>query len=492
MRLTDHISALLGGRRAVTSPRATAPPAAEVTAALPPATLPPATLPPATPPPATLPPATLPPATLPPATLPPATLPPATEVAPTPVGGPSHGPGAAAGETLDPCAAARAAVHDACALAERMNALAVAIQDRHREARRAYDEHAGRRERAKLAEDPRMVRAAKEEAQAAFRRARRVAADRAAVEAAATEWLREIDRINARTRDAQRIVKREDAAEHDLLRAVERVEIEADGARIAAESAAEACRNARIALANCEETDRLGAADRAAAEAPAPAPMIARPAIARAAPGTPPDLDRGRADDAGDDEAPAPTPSEPEPAVLPLVAGDRAIQDRIATALAAGDRAAVGQWQAQLEALVAAIRERAIDSAALVFPEEHPFWGPHTQAQCREIAAALAALGYRYDGVDGFADGRIPGQRELSLAIGYAGLDPMRVRIWPTEAELPHLMGEVRVDAGRFLAEAAGELTLGEMIDLLGRRADDLSDLWNAWGRVRPLLLSPA
>jgi hypothetical protein len=57
---------------------------------------------------------------------------------------------------------------------------------------------------------------------------------------------------------------------------------------------------------------------------------------------------------------------------------------------------------------------------------------------------------------------------------------------------MARLFGEVRVQSGRFVAEAAGELTLGEMIDLLGRRAEDLSDLWNAWGRVRPLLLAPA
>ncbi|HSW41230.1 MAG TPA: hypothetical protein VLM76_01835, partial [Patescibacteria group bacterium] len=145
----------------------------------------------------------------------------------------------------------------------------------------------------------------------------------------------------------------------------------------------------------------------------------------------------------------------------------------------------------QLSALVDALRARAIDGAALTFPD-HGFWAPYTQVQGREIAAALAALGYRYDGREGFADGRIPGQRELSLAIGYAGLDPMRIRIWPSEAELPTLFAGVEVDAGRFVAEAAGELTLGEMIDLLGRRAEDLSDLWNAWGRVRPLLLDPA
>ena len=138
------------------------------------------------------------------------------------------------------------------------------------------------------------------------------------------------------------------------------------------------------------------------------------------------------------------------------------------------------------------MRARAVDGAALGFPEGHPFWSPYTQQQCREISAALAALGYRFDGQGGFADGRIPGQRELSLAIGYAGLDPMRVRIWPNEAELPLLYNDVSVEAAHFVAEAAGELTLGEMIDMLGRRAEDLSDLWNAWGRVRPLLLGPA
>jgi hypothetical protein len=39
--------------------------------------------------------------------------------------------------------------------------------------------------------------------------------------------------------------------------------------------------------------------------------------------------------------------------------------------------------------------------------------------------------------------------------------------------------------------DAAQGLTLGELLSLLGRRADALIDLWNAWGRVRPLLLEP-
>jgi hypothetical protein len=47
----------------------------------------------------------------------------------------------------------------------------------------------------------------------------------------------------------------------------------------------------------------------------------------------------------------------------------------------------------------------------------------------------------------------------------------------------------VEVAADEYLAGAAGDLTLAEMVEMLGRRADGLVDLWNNWGRVRPLLL---
>jgi hypothetical protein len=411
------------------------------------------------------------------------------------------GPGAATAATLasDPCGPARVAAEDACSLADRMGALAIASQERLRDARRAYDEHAGRRQRAAEAADPRAVRAAKDDAQAAFRRARLGALERGPLEAAAGEWLREIDRINARTREAVRIVAREDAAEVGMLQELDRLGLEADGARIAAESAAEACRNARITLATCEEHERIGATRVAAADAGgalAPASVATRVTTSPVAPvgvgaaGAGATLDGSDAE--ADAEADAVEGGAVEPAVLPLLAGNRTVLRRMAATLAAGDPAAERQWEVHLGELVDAVRARAIDSAALSFPEDHPFWGPYTQAQCREISAALAALGYRFDGYGGFADGRSPGQRELSLAIGYAGHDPMRVRIWPNEAELPQLYADVEVDAGRFVAEAAGELTLGEMIDMLGRRAEDLGDLWNAWGRIRPLLLGPA
>ena len=103
----------------------------------------------------------------------------------------------------------------------------------------------------------------------------------------------------------------------------------------------------------------------------------------------------------------------------------------------------------------------------------------------------MASLGYRYDGLGGYADERVPSQRDLTLATGYAGLDPMRIRHWPSEAEMPELFREVSVSAFEYLLGAAGGLTLGELVSVLGRRADALTDLWNSWGRIRPLLLEP-
>ena len=108
---------------------------------------------------------------------------------------------------------------------------------------------------------------------------------------------------------------------------------------------------------------------------------------------------------------------------------------------------------------------RSIEAAAFDFPAQHPFWGPFTRAQSRDIAAALASLGYRHDGFGDWADERAPSQRDLSLAVGYAGLDPMRIRKWPSETEMGELLRDVTVAADEYVWEAAGALTLGEPTD---------------------------
>ncbi len=309
------------------------------------------------------------------------------------------GPGAVAAADLvaDPCAASRAAVDDACSLADRLGALAVAAQERLRDARRNYDEHVGRREHAASAADPRAVRAAKDEAQAAFRNARLGARQRTDLEAAAGEWLREIDRVNTRTREAIRIVRGEDAVEAKLLRELDRLGVEADGARIAAESAGEACRNARITLATCEERERVGATATVSA-APfgatlAPAFVAARATGAVSVPPAARPADPGAgagegapavaAAEGNEWEAGEPdgtSPPSAEPAIIPLLKGDRATAHRLAAMLAKGDSEAERTWLRRLGAFVEAVRGRAIDSAALMFPEDHPFWGPYTSS----------------------------------------------------------------------------------------------------------------
>jgi hypothetical protein len=173
-----------------------------------------------------------------------------------------------------------------------------------------------------------------------------------------------------------------------------------------------------------------------------------------------------------------------------LLRGDRAALSDIVTAMAGQDPTARRHWQTAVADLVDAILADSIAAGSLDFPAEHPFWGPFTRDQDREIATALSSLGYRFDGLGGWVDGRVPSQRDLSLALGYAGLDPMRIRQWPTESEMAELFRDVQVSAAEHLAASAGDLTLGELVSMLGRRADGLAEVWNHWGRIRPLLLA--
>jgi hypothetical protein len=177
------------------------------------------------------------------------------------------------------------------------------------------------------------------------------------------------------------------------------------------------------------------------------------------------------------------------PTIFRLLQGDRDSMVAVVDRLGGDDPEQRRHWQLAISDLVDAILATAIEGSALEFPEEHAFWGPFTLPQSRDIVAALASLGYRFDGLGGWQDGRVPSQRDLSLALGYAGLDPMRMRHWPNEVEMAELFREIRVAAPEYLAVSAGDLTLGELVTMLGPRADGLTDVWNAWGRIRPILL---
>jgi hypothetical protein len=175
-----------------------------------------------------------------------------------------------------------------------------------------------------------------------------------------------------------------------------------------------------------------------------------------------------------------------------MLHGDRVAMTTVVTSLAGDDPDARRRWQLQLTGLMEAIIADAIEASYLEFPDGHTFWGAFTRAQNRDIAQALSSLGFRFDGLGGWVDGRYPSQRDMSLAIGYAGLDPMRVRQWPNEEATARLFNDVTVAADEYLAGVAGDLTLAEMVTMLGRRADGLAEVWNHWGRIRQLLLEEA
>ncbi len=366
-----------------------------------------------------------------------------------------------------PCAEQRRLADERCLIATRARDVARTADETHRAAQRTYDEHEARADEAAAAADPRAVRRAKDDAQARFRAARNGARTTDDVEAAARTWLMEINQINGDARDAAAILTREREAVRTLTPELERIAMQAEAARIAAETAEAACLAAREAVAACEE---------------AAAGQVGHlPAIPSGAP----------EDDDALEKVPvaAALGTGGTPRIFRLVRGDRSAMAELVYAMAGDDPSGRKHWQLVLSDLVDAILADSIAAASLDFPRDHPFWGPFPTAQSRDIIHALSSLGYRFDGLGGWVDGRAPTQRDLSLALGYAGIDPVRIRPWPNEAEVESLLRDVTVAADERLVGAAGDLTLGELVTMLGRRADGLADVWNEWGRLRPLLL---
>jgi hypothetical protein len=384
-----------------------------------------------------------------------------------------------------PCAEERRVADERCAVATRAREGAATAAETLRKTQRTYDEHAARAEAGAAKADPRAVRTAKEQAQQRFREARNQARTRDDVEAGARAWLAEINRINHETREAAAGTERDRAAAAELAPTVERLAVEADAARISAERADEACIAAREVVAVCDEARTLEEA-----------------ALRSGGPGRDPGSDDGEGASDGRIAAATPVPEDEfafstpmnshagqDALILRMLRGEHDAMQRAVARLAGDDGDARRRWQTQLGGLAEALIARSIEATAFDFPIDHFFWGPFTQSQNRDIAAGLSSLGFRFDGFGDWVDDRVPSQRDLSLAVGYAGLDPMRVRHWPNEAETLDLLREVRVAADEYVAGAAGGLTLGELVTLLGRRADGLTELWNQWGTVRPILL---
>ena len=131
----------------------------------------------------------------------------------------------------------------------------------------------------------------------------------------------------------------------------------------------------------------------------------------------------------------------------------------------------------------------AVDAGRLTFDHHHPLWSQFNEEQCRTIARALRDLGFRFDPREGWYGGRAPSSPDLALALAYAGFDVRRMRRLPAGAELRELPSSVAVSTLEFVAAAAPDLSVGQVMRLLGHGAEPLSDLWDDWGQLRPLLL---
>ena len=351
-----------------------------------------------------------------------------------------------------PCEAARRNVETRCAEAERLAAAAADAEQRVTGNRRELAAVAAQREADARVRDRRELAAAKEAARATYRTALSRAADDGAVERAAGAWLEEISELNRRSRLASQRGNALVQRSTDLERSLPGLELAADAARIAAAAAAAACLDARQALAECEEK----------AQQSAPRPS---------------------------------RPSSVPPGMRPislLLRGDRPRLIELCAELAAETGVEPGRLQLLLLELREQIFSRALAENVLRFPEEHPFWGQFSTADGRRVSAALAGLGYRFDGRSSWIDGRAPSMRELAVAIGHAGLDPRLLRRPPTQEAVAGMWRGTFVMAEEFLGTRAPTLDLERVVASLGPGATRLTELWDMWGRLRIPLLTPA
>ncbi len=189
--------------------------------------------------------------------------------------------------------------------------------------------------------------------------------------------------------------------------------------------------------------------------------------------------------------AAAPAEVDSTSAVVRILRGDHRALLGVVAVLAGADDAMRRPWQAAISGLAEGVVRRAIAHGVLDFPVGNPFWDTFTTGQCRAIASALAATGFRFDGIDGWEDERIPSYRDLATAVAGAGLEPRRIRAWPTQDEIAALYREVTAAADEFFARQAPEFELDEVRELAGSRSVELELLWRHWDLARPVLAGP-
>ena len=233
--------------------------------------------------------------------------------------------------------------------------------------------------------------------------------------------------------------------------------------------------DARRALAACEEQNSgrpvpaISGSNGAAIATPAPPPVASNPL---------------NASTLGASER-----ADIEKAARTLMGGNREVLLGLALRLADETGMEAGRLQLLLLELRESIATKALHNNALAFPRDHPFWSQFATEDARNVAASLASLGFRFDGTGGWADGRIPQVRDLALALSYCGHDPRSLRRPAGQAAIDALWEGTQVRGEEYLLALAPTVALDEVVTLLGSSANRLGELWDIWGRLRPLLL---
>lgn len=342
----------------------------------------------------------------------------------------------------------------ACAEADRLQALADQEQTRLREARRQRATYERESEQGLALSDPRRLSEAKREALHLYQADVRHAVDRPRMLAGSATYLRTLTRLNRAARRVSGSSHSWSSRLRQLDEQIHRLELAADSARVAADTAREKCLEARRAVVSIDESL-------------APARPLCGPSA--------------HADELD------------QPIAIEIVLGtDRAAFKALVVRLAEDVGLDASRLQLLLLELRQALYERARAAAVLAFPADNDFWAQFTVAEARAVAAALEVINRGFDGRGGWQGGRAAEPREVAIAVSMAGREPRLLRVRPTRAELEKLWRGTTIEPLEYVRERSPDLALETFEPLVGPKAAGLAELWDNWGRLRRLMLSPA
>jgi len=188
----------------------------------------------------------------------------------------------------------------------------------------------------------------------------------------------------------------------------------------------------------------------------------------------------------------AATPPQPGggSALERMLRGEHRAMLEVVNRIAGEDGQRRRDWELLLGGLVEGMENVAVEESIIDFPMGNAFWDTFTIEQCRHVVISLSSMGYRYDGRSGWVDGRVPAYRDLAQALADVGIDPIRIRAWPTQLEIAALFAGARPAPEELLAAAGPEYDAESVRVLLGERGPELHNLWLAWDALRPALLA--